>query len=196
MNDVALTPQAVQALLQAQTIVMLGIPPLQANQNSLVRVAWQPLGQPAFAATEDICFVSAVAVDDDYDRTVERSYTGTAPYTGLQTTDRRTRVWRAGWVLYGPNSFDRARLIRKGLLQDLILGAFSVSNLYLVPNFAPPVRLPEVFSGQWYERVDFSVKFNELVTEYDTIDSVESVEIVVQADDGVVVSDTTIQAPD
>ena len=198
--DIALTPDAVNKLLQSVTLTMLGVPSTQQNPFYLVRTEWPTTGQPDWSRTEDICFVRGVEEDDEYDKVLDRNNSVIDGET-LQQTDTRTRVWKFSWCLYGPNSFDRTRLIRKGLMSDEAHDSFADNNLYLIPDLPAPVRAPELFNSEWWERVDFFARFNELVTEYTTVESVASVEVITEVASGStdepnpIVSDITVSAP-
>lgn len=53
-------------------------------------------------------------------------------------------------------------------------------NLYAVLDIQDPRRLPEKSNGQWFERVDFTCRFNEGVEEVTSTPSIASVEVVLQ----------------
>jgi hypothetical protein len=91
-----------------------------------------------------------------------------------------TRVWSIAFAIYGPNSFDHARLIKSALFMDWTHDILAASNLYAVMDISDPRRVPELFSGQWWERVDFSCRFNEGITETTTTPSIASVEVILQ----------------
>jgi hypothetical protein len=154
-----LVPQQINMILQAVTLSMLG---LAENAYSSVRVAWQSTGQPAWKIDEDVCILRCVEEDSDYNRMRDREYTSGNPSTSV---DLYTRVWRVFWVLYGPNSYDHARMIRSALYSDAVHQTLAGSQLYPVMDISAPLRVPELFEGQWWERVDFSALFNEFVTE-------------------------------
>jgi hypothetical protein len=98
---------------------------------------------------------------------------------GLTKTTNYTRVWRVYWDVYGPNSFDNARLLRTRLFDQDVHDQFSAALLWMVTDPAAPVRAPELFANQWWERVSFSARFNEFVTETLTDQAVASTEVIV-----------------
>ena len=65
--------------------------------------------------------------------------------------------------MYGPSSYDNADLIRYNILSSKYLNDFRAYNLFLITDVTMPVRLPELFNGQWWERTDFQASYNELV---------------------------------
>jgi hypothetical protein len=46
--------------------------------------------------------------------------------------------------------------------------------------------VPELFAAQWFNRVDFEARFNELTTESDTVGTIASAEVILETADGVV----------
>jgi hypothetical protein len=95
-----------------------------------------------------------------------------------------TQVWTVHFVTYGPNSHQRARLIVDGIFQDWANDILEASNLYIIPEYNRPVRNPELFNGQWWERCDVSLQFNEDVEETLVIPAAASVPVTVTSDIG------------
>jgi hypothetical protein len=158
-----LVPSQFNVVMQALTLQMLGLAVTQANY-ALVRVDWQTQGQPWVPDPQtDITFIRMVAEDNAYNRQRDRQF---LLVNGVPVSeDLYTRVWRVFWVVYGPNSFDNARKIFSGLFSDAIHDALAGSSVYLVTDPAMPLRVPEEVNGRWYDRSDFSARFNEFVTE-------------------------------
>ena len=163
--------------------------PADPNLSKLqhIRLDWPTAGQPDWAITEDVAFIGCTEEDDEYDRLRDTEDADVIPppnpdgsagaITQVQHTVCSTRVWRVAWTLYGPKSFERARALRSSLLSDYICNQLAGSNLYTVPNLPPPVRAPEQFQGQWWERVDFHALMNEAVQETTVINAVAFVEV-------------------
>ncbi len=142
-----------------------------------VRIGWQEEGQPAWQICDDICAIIATIADDPYNRIRDVQFADNDETTLLQTT-QYTRVWKVHLVLYGPNSFDNARLIKSCLFLGWVTDALANSNLYLITDVADPIRAPEEFEGQWWERSDIEFRLNENVLETITVQSVSSVEVI------------------
>jgi hypothetical protein len=151
-----------------------------ANAYYNVRVGWQQTGQPAFLITDDICTITATLSDDDYNRIRNTIYSPNDVESLTQTTCY-TRVWRIAFSLYGPNSFDHARLLKSAMFMGWAHDILGQNELYLVTNVSDPRRIPELADGQWWERSDFSVRLNELVTETITAAVIASAEVIVKA---------------
>jgi hypothetical protein len=172
-----LTPNQVNLVFQSATIAALGIAlqsPAIANDPAYaaVRVGWQQQGQPAFGIDEDVVFVRCAEDDDQYDRIKHPSV------VNGQQLFQYTRVWRVWWDFHGPNSVDRGRILRSALFSQATHDALSAAQLYLVTNPQAPQRLFEEKDGQWWERVNFSAQFNEMVTETPPVAFASSVEII------------------
>lgn len=178
-----LTPNQIDLVMQSATIAALGLA-LQSPANpadpayAAVRVGWQQQGQPAFKVTEDVAFLRCAEDDDQYDRIKHPSI------VNGQQLFQYTRVWRVWWMLWGPNSFDRARILRSSLFSQAIHDLLSAASLYLVTNPRAPQRVPEHKDNQWWERTDFSAQFNEMVTETPPVTFATSVEILGYTDQG------------
>lgn len=180
LTSTALTVQQINAVIQPLTCGALGVNPPDYAQ---VRIDWQSQGQPFIdLPNKDICFLSCIPQDVEYSRVRDQALSGTGPVTETWTY---TRGWRVAWTLYGPNSTDRARALHSAMVfMDYFATQLELSNLYVVPDTAEPVRVPEQFNAQWYERVDFHVLMYEAITEtiQDTV--VTSVETIVNTNVG------------
>jgi hypothetical protein len=53
----------------------------------------------------------------------------------------------------------------------------AAEKIYLVTDVEEIRRTPENFQGQWWERADMQLKFNELIIIEKQINSVDSVEV-------------------
>jgi hypothetical protein len=188
-----LTPKQIQAGMQLLTANLLGLwsppnppPPVGAEIYSAVRIAWQTRGEPFPDITQDVVMLRCVEVDNLYNRVRDVQIIpnpqdqNDPPQTLLQVTTYQ-RVWKTFWEFYGPNSFDRARIVHSGLFTQAIHDTFAVFNLnlYWVTNPPAPQRIPPFEDGQWWERTDFESEFNEGVTETLVVPIIASVEIKV-----------------
>ena len=150
-----------------------------ANAFSKVRVAWQ--NQPAWKSPQDdIVTVMAVVTDDKYNRIRDVSVAPNDDTTILETTNY-TRAWEMRFSIYGPNSVDNARLIKSNSRLPWFRDILSASNLYLVPNDADPIGVPENFNQQWWDRSDYRAKYYEAVQETITQQTVASAEVILEA---------------
>lgn len=182
-----LTPRALDAAVQQITIQMLGLPLPNSDTDpaySMVRVMRQQKGQPAQNIDTDRVYVWCAPVDDAYNRTRDKKNLYNDDVSIGQVTSY-VRVWQVQWVLYGPNCVDNARIIKSALFEQDNHDLFATLplGLALVTDVEEPRYVPEPREGgQWWERVDFEVKFNELVREVKILPTVVSTEIIVETD--------------
>lgn len=188
LTSTALSTQAMNVLMQAQTCGMLGIVPVDVAK---VRVDWQPIGQPDVKRpSDDICYVACVPEDVEYSRVRDRTFASGGTFVAAETWVY-TRGWRVEWDLYGPASVDRARQIQSGLFQDYFNAQFEAQKLYPVLDLREPVRSPEMHNAQWYDHASLHCVFYEQITETIQSPAVRSVEIKVFDSDGQV-ADITV----
>ena len=191
-TDIFLTQDAVNKVFQNLTINLLGLTTPTATDKSSyakVRVSYPPEGQPAWKVTDNICFVSVFERDGEYNKPRNVIMEALDADNANQETTY-TRILEVLWTFYGPLSFDNARKVKDGVFLELNRETLAGSNLYLVPSSPNPVRIPEVYQGQWWERVDLRMLFNEQVVVNLTVPYLKSSEITVVREDG---DDTVIE---
>ena len=183
LTSSALTIQTINPVLQAITAQMLGISG-QPTPYYNVRISWQTLGEIAQKIDEDICFVRAIEVGGNYERQRNFLPQQTQSPTPLGTWTY-TRIWEAQWTHYGPNSFDNARLVRSCLFLDQFARILRSFNLFTMMDIPNPLRAPELFQAQWWERVDLRVRMYEGVQETLSYQSPTSTEIIIEDASGI-----------
>jgi hypothetical protein len=182
MADIYLTISQLEQIFASLTLTMLNIlfdPTTQStNKNSPVRISWATDGAPAWNISDDVTFVKVLPDNDDYNKIRDMEYT---PITGDNANVNQamsyTRVIRVIWTIYGPNSEDNAQEIRDQMFYQSIHDTLADNNLYMITEIDEPVRAPELYCNQWWERVDMSVRFNELVTRNITIPYIAEIPI-------------------
>jgi hypothetical protein len=96
-----------------------------------------------------------------------------------------TISWRAHFTFYGPNSLVNSKLIQSALIKVPFVDYYLTSyGIFINPSIEEPKREPELFQGEWWERVDLIFECNEQVTETYTVGTVASVEVKVYSADG------------
>ena len=129
-----------------------------------VRVAWPTNGAPDWKINEDICFIRITPVDSPSARQQDILYDANEENEdALKEEIAYTRVHNINFCLYGPNSYNNADLIRFALMKESIRKEINNINLHLITDIPMPIRVPELFNGQWWDRTDFNVTYNELV---------------------------------
>lgn len=179
----ALTISAINDLIQSITCGMLGIDPVDPEQ---VRCDWQIQGQPFQDPTEDICYILCTPRDGPYSKIRDMQMTQSGSGANLTLTENwgYTRIWRIRWTFYGPNGVDRARMVWSAMFMEYFTDRLSLSNLFPVSEFEEPVRVPEEFNAQWWDRSDFEVEIYEAITETINDGVVTNVQIDVENDSG------------
>ncbi len=184
----AFTPQTIAVFFQRLTASILGLTPASDSDSSVwskVRLDWVQGGQPAFAITDDVCFVKAVESDDPFGRYRSKVYVPNANPLLISQELHYTRVWNIHWTTYGPNCFDRARQIKDGVLAaNYSYELLTQSNLYVVPDVGPLHYAPENFQGRWWNRTDFFIPINEAIVETQTLTTIGSVEVDLNSEHG------------
>lgn len=186
MADIILSLNELGDLFYDLTVLMIGgSPPAD------VRRAWATQGAPAFDANDNVIFYKITDVESPMTALREDLYSqiGSPEYGNMKLG--YTRTLQVDWIFYGTSSWDYATLVRNGLYFESNRDLLKLNNIYPVPQFAPPRRIPELFQGLWYERMDLSVKFNELIVLDRTQPYIKIVPIVV-IDEAGVQSDTEV----
>ncbi len=180
MTSTGITDSQMSVIWQNILLKCLGITPsgpTDAAAYSQVRIDWPIPGQPAWKVGDDMAFIRAVVVPDEYSAAHEAQPPAEAG-TLIPENTIYTRVWQLSFIFYGPNSFDRARQVQACLYQDFVHDILSASNIYLDTVIGTPRRSPELFQNQWWPRSDFAARMNEMVT--DTLDkqTITNVELI------------------
>ena len=172
MADTVLTLEEIENIFQLMTAQILGL-----NVNSGVRIAWPPEGAPSWKRTESVAFIRVTLADDPICQQREKVYTNNA--VNLDQALNYTLTPQIQFTVYGPNSFDNAELLRHALFLPENYATLSANNLYLITNVPIPIRAPELFNGQWWDRSDLTVNFNQAVTRRSTVEVITSVTAIV-----------------
>lgn len=154
------------------------------DANSKVRVSWPTDGAPAWKITDDIAFIQVTEEDSPINRQrdVWLSYTSSPEVQNQETT--YTRVIKLALMLYGPNSFAYAQTVRDLMFYETYREILALKKLYLIPDMPSPRRFPELFENRWWERVDMSMLFNELVSINLAVPFITSAEVLVYDESG------------
>ncbi|MDQ7094212.1 hypothetical protein REC12_11490 [Desulfosporosinus sp. PR] len=180
MADTILTLDQLESIFYNLTCQLLGLNPEDPNNFGKVRVSWQKDGTPGWAITDDIAFLRISTLNDPYTQQRDTVYTGGNSGESNVITSY-TRVHSIQWIIYGPNSYENANLLRNGLFKSDL----SLNNLFLVLDVPVPIRSPELFNGRWWERSDFSVRFNEKAILQGTVPVIQGVNIQIKTEEGV-----------
>lgn len=174
MTDTVLLQNQLEDIFQSLTSTFLG-----TNHPSAVRINWPQDGAPSFGVKEDVCFISVTPVDTSYAHQVQTDY------SQLDTDNANANLTynagiRVGWVLYGPSSFDNAALIWSQLFAESTKDTLASNNLALVTDVSQPIRTPELFNGQWFNRASLNATFNELVIRVSSVPYLQTADIQIK----------------
>ncbi len=153
---------------------------LISNSNKFIRWKYPVDGQPDWKITDNIIFLNTSEQNDDYGKQINSEFK-TENGTVMRYMSR-TRVWQVLFTVYGPNSYDIANSIKDGVFTQKIHDNLSKNSVFLVPNLPVCVQSNEMFAGQWWERWDLTLIFNELYElQTDDVGHIESITLSLQA---------------
>lgn len=151
-----------------------------------VRHSWPTGGAPAFTVKDNIAFLKIYDVrspiTDQQDTIYRNSIIEGQPVN--EEVIGYTRTLLVNWIIYGALSWDWAAAIRSRIFNPEHRRTLSNYDIYLVPDFDPPTRMPELWQSHWYERCDLNMNFNELVTLEREYEHIEVVPIKVLSEKG------------
>lgn len=126
-----------------------------------VRISWPTGGAPAWKISEDVVFIRLFAKDDeDYARQIDSTYEAERGTVIKKST--RTRIWELQFIGYGPSAQTAVNKIKDGVFRQDVKRLLSANSVFLIPDLPPCRRMPELFAGQWWNRWDITLTFNEL----------------------------------
>ncbi len=178
--DVYLTIQELQKIFYDLFVSMFNSSPSQSQ----VRWSWPVQGAPAFRINDDVVFLKLYDTPGTMTTLREDKYSQEDGVPNMSTG--YTRTLRLDCIFYGPNSWENAVTIRNKMFWQEHHDTLAASNLYMIPRFDPPRRIPELWQGQWYDRSDLSVSFNELVVLNRELPYIEKVPVGVYNRNGLV----------
>ncbi len=166
---IVLTREELENTFQALIVSLLpGVDP-----NKGVRLTWPQEGQPGFEVTDSVVFLRVGFAPDPYTRLLELTYSAGSATT-VAVSQNYTLVISLDLTFYGPGAFENADAVRAALFLPATAQVLAAQNLALVTDVPPPRRAPELFNGQWWERVDLSARFNEGVSRPSTVAAIAS----------------------
>ena len=178
MAEISKTSVEIEDLFRLIVCTILGLDTETTNER--IRFPWgshlpAAVGSaPYWNREEDILFIYALPHDDPYNRPRDRHYVDRGD-AGLVQLEEHTDVHEVLFVNYGPNAYETARNIRNGLYRNDIRVLMQRNHFSLVTDVPAPRRVPELMDGAWWNRVDLSAVFNELVRKEYEAGTLESI---------------------
>ena len=145
-----------------------------------IRKMYPTNGAPDWTVKDNIVFLNLSPRDDDWSRqrdTIYKAGTGTTLKRSL-----RTRVWDLEVNAYGPRSYEMATAMKDGVFREKIHSYLRKQDIYLVPWMQFPVQSNEIFAGQWWERWNIQLTFNERYDITEDVGYYDKVTIIPKAD--------------
>ncbi|MFB0841783.1 phage neck terminator protein [Paenibacillus oleatilyticus] len=167
----------IEDLFQGFTIRALGLDPRAKQNQDRVRIGWPAKGAPAWKQGADVAFLLIDYADDQYTRQIDVTFSSGANKDNANRTVSYTRVLRVNWIFYGPNSFGDADTVRAGLFLPQTTMDLAAVNMAMITDVAMPIRTPELFAGQWWDRTSFQARFNEKVTRQSEVPYLQSANV-------------------
>lgn len=124
-----------------------------------IRIAWPTQGAPPWKITDDKAFLRLTFENDEYTKQREYTYRRKSNLLASQVMDM-TNCVRVAWTFYGPNSWANAFKVFSMLGNPMLTLSLEQNRVFLIPDMPSPVRSPELFSGQFWERSDVYGRFN------------------------------------
>jgi hypothetical protein len=171
--------RSIEDLIRDATYELLGVANNNANK-SRVRIAWPTNGAPSWKITDNVIYLRVYPVDEQYNRLKDIKYRPNNE-TSIIQEESYTRVIAVDWILYGPSSFEDADTIRNEISK---IETLTQNNVFLVYSRTAPVRMPELFNGQWWERSSLTMYFYEQVTREHTVPSISGVQVIIKTEKG------------
>lgn len=141
-----------------------------------IRLTYPQDGQPNWAINEDIVFIRLFEKEDEYAKQLDSIYE--SERATVIKKSARTRVWEVQYVVYGPSANTNINKLKDGVFRQDVKRLLSGNGVFLIPDLSPCRRVPELFAGQWWNRWDLSLSFNELYSLPDEdVGRIESVSI-------------------
>lgn len=144
-----------------------------------IRKMYPRNGAPDWTVDDNVVFLNLDQRDDDYAKqrdSVYKSEQGT-----IMRYAMRTRVWDLTCNAYGPKAYDIVTALGDGVFLPEIKSFLAKSEVYLVPLIQQPVQSNEIFAGQWWERWNLTLTFNEKYVSVEDVGRIESVSILAKA---------------
>lgn len=147
---------ALEDLFWQMTTMILG----DSVPSENIRLTYPQDGQIAWQIHEDILFIRLFEQEDEYAKQLDSTYT--AERATVLKRSSRTRVWEVQYTAYGPKANCYINQIKDGVFRQDVKQLLIKQAVFLVPDMPACKRIPELFCGQWWNRWDLVLHFNEL----------------------------------
>ena len=132
-------------------------------------------GMPDWKITDNILFLNLDEKDDAYAQQRDSTF-DTVDGTVIRSA-YRTRVWTLYCTAYGPDSYEICNRLKDGFFEWQAEAPLWKDDVHLVPDLPKCRQATDIFAGQWWERWDLTLTFNELYCAKDDVGHIDSVQI-------------------
>ena len=178
------TVEEIEDMLRVAVFMIWNSNPEEKQNQKRIRFPWgsdiknkQSDTTPTWKREEDVCFIYELPQDGSYNGLSDVTYELDESKRDLIEVDEHTDIHTVLFANYGPNAYEYARDIRDGFKRERIREYLKRHHFFVVPPIAAIKRVPELINGQWWNRVDVTVIFNEYVRREEAIKSIESVTV-------------------
>ena len=155
------TQREIEDLMKSVARLLLNLP---ITDNTTVRIPYGATSKtgsaPAHNPQSSVCYIYVSPTDDGYGRQHHIRYiNGASNDDGMTEADEYTEEYAVIFSCYGPDSYDRARLIRDGLYGIAVKNLLGAEKIYLKAGLPPLVQTHEIVNTQWVKRCDVTATF-------------------------------------
>ena len=130
------------------------------DPDKFIRWRYPQEGAPDWKITDNVLFLFLNEANDAYAQQRDSQY-ATENGTVYRKTSR-TRVWDLSVIAYGPSAYDLVTAIKDGIFTEPLHKYLGAAGVFIVPTMPNAMHAPEMFAGQWWDRWDITLRFNEL----------------------------------
>lgn len=178
------TVEEIEDIFRVAVFMIWNSNPEEKQNQKRIRFPWgsdiknkQSDTTPTWKREEDVCFIYELPQDGSYNELSDVTYELDESKRDFIEVDEHTDIHTVLFANYGPNAYECARDIRDGFKRERIREYLKRHHFFVVPPIAAIKRVPELINGQWWNRVDVTVIFNEYVRREEAIKSIESVTV-------------------
>lgn len=182
------TVEEIEDMLRVAVFMIWNSNPEEKQNQKRIRFPWgsdiknkQSDTTPTWKREEDVCFIYELPQDGSYNGLSDITYELDESKRDFIEVDEHTDIHTVLFANYGPNAYECARDIRDGFKRERIREYLKKHHFFVVPPITAIRRVPELINGQWWNRVDVTVVFNEYVRREEPIQSIESVTVTAMA---------------
>lgn len=165
--------QSTATTILATNILNPDATPIITNPDKFIRKQYPRKGAPDWKITDNIVFLNPSEQPDEYGRMPQTEYQSENGTVMAYRT--RTRVWQVLFTAYGPKAYEMSNQLRDGYISEVITRTLELSKVFLIPAWPNCVQANEQWAGQWWQRFDLTLSFNE---EYITSEDVGHIDAI------------------